>query len=195
MSVSSLSDFPKCSICLEELRKRPNPKMLSCGHVFHSICIDYRLVDQQENFQRQNCPECRESVAGFSGDIMAIERIARAVGELKKIQEQCDEYHKISPRVLTRDEKEMKQRVAETKGVSSVFVPTGLNFNGAVRGVLRNPSKAMRERAGRASLYHMNSMEVPELKRIREVAYCVGCIVVAGMVTLLFDLSMRRIRF
>jgi hypothetical protein len=45
----------KCSICLEEFKKEEELQPLSCGHVFHPVCIRTWLQIKNE------CPYCRTS--------------------------------------------------------------------------------------------------------------------------------------
>ena len=43
----------ECSICLEELNNGHKNRVLQCGHIFHSACVDPWI---KQNF---NCPYCR----------------------------------------------------------------------------------------------------------------------------------------
>lgn len=56
-------EIPKCSICHEELR---NNLVLSqsCGHVFHSECMNIQI---QVN---QSCPLCRKKIQKLSNPIL-----------------------------------------------------------------------------------------------------------------------------
>ncbi|KZV20939.1 hypothetical protein F511_08853 [Dorcoceras hygrometricum] len=51
-----LSDCPKqeCSICLTELEPTSKVNRLSCGHIFHKLCLEKWL-----NFWNTTCPLCR----------------------------------------------------------------------------------------------------------------------------------------
>jgi len=46
-----------CSICLEEVWKDGDNRMLECGHVFHTKCINQWLCDKRGHDKM--CPVCR----------------------------------------------------------------------------------------------------------------------------------------
>jgi hypothetical protein len=55
-SIAAL-DTGTCSICIDEWAVKDELAKLSCGHVFHSTCIQRWVV------RSASCPECRSNVA------------------------------------------------------------------------------------------------------------------------------------
>ena len=53
----------ECSICLAHLRRTRSSRELSCGHVFHSKCIDmWKRASVQANASADStCPLCRKT--------------------------------------------------------------------------------------------------------------------------------------
>lgn len=54
-------DDEPCSICLDNMRPSFNCRMLPCGHIFHTECIDPWLLSHQ------TCPLCIVDVVAFDG--------------------------------------------------------------------------------------------------------------------------------
>lgn len=52
----SMHDYPgqECSICLSEFEPNAEVNHLTCGHVFHSVCLEKWL-----NYWNTTCPLCR----------------------------------------------------------------------------------------------------------------------------------------
>ena len=59
-SSSSSSEDEECVICLESFNLFENVKTLSCGHVYHSACIDTWLSGacSEDSCFTKNCPTC-----------------------------------------------------------------------------------------------------------------------------------------
>ena len=60
MNVTQENNGVECSICLEELDNGMETRVLQCGHIFHSECVDLWIK------QHFTCPYCRHCEANIN---------------------------------------------------------------------------------------------------------------------------------
>jgi len=59
-ATSGAHEEPHCSICLDDFMPGQKQRILPCGHVFHSSCVDEWLISSLTRHNRSECPLCKQ---------------------------------------------------------------------------------------------------------------------------------------
>ena len=76
-----VNDAPTCGICWDSLkeldpeeRERGQPIAMTCGHVYHGLCLSSYQTSMQLGVDDLPCPKCKKAKKDFAGvDLSALE--------------------------------------------------------------------------------------------------------------------------